>query len=62
MRKLVKRNEAERDAVVAFTAYTVICDCTGNCQCPVAPSHQIGIGVREQKKDSAGDRELHNQK
>lgn len=58
MRKLVKRNTMERESVVAFGMCVCGCGCPGNCTCPIAPSHQIGIGVREQNQDSSGNRSV----
>ncbi|SHO50849.1 hypothetical protein SAMN02745217_02936 [Anaerocolumna xylanovorans DSM 12503] len=53
MKKLVRRATNERESMLEFSICTCGCYCTGTCNCPPIPSHQIGIGVRDQAKDSS---------
>ncbi|SHO50842.1 hypothetical protein SAMN02745217_02933 [Anaerocolumna xylanovorans DSM 12503] len=54
MKKLVRRATNERESMIEFSVCLCGCPCSGNCSCPPIPTHQIGIGVREQTKDSSG--------
>lgn len=59
MKKLVKKANNDRDSVIALSSKVTCacgCGCPGNCSCPVAPTHQIGINVSVQGKDSIGNR------
>lgn len=54
MRNLKRKSTPQRAMILTFS--TNECICTGACNCPGYPTHQIGVGVREQGKDSVATR------
>lgn len=54
MKKLVRRATNERESMIEFSYCLCGCPCSGNCKCPPIPTHQIGIEVGNQNKDSSG--------
>lgn len=48
MRKLVRKQTFQREAVLAFVGCN--CGCDGNCYCPNYPMHQIGINNTDQAR------------